>query len=105
MKETILINHEALINREVILENNEVILAQMDISIDNHPYDSLIATKTESSAEPGTIFTVLFCARDNKRYNVFITSEENAAREKFIEFAKIFDEEGRDSVLAKLQKE
>lgn len=105
MKATILINQEPLQNREEILESNEVVLAQMDISIDDHPYDTILATKIESFAKLGTIFTVLFCTFDNKRYNILVTSDENAAREKFIEFAKIFDEKGRDAVLSKLRKE
>ena len=105
MKETILVNQEPLQNREAILENNEVILSQMDISIDDYPYDTLLSTKIESFAKLGTIFAVLFCTFDNKRYNILITSDENAAREKFIEFAKIFVEEGRDGIFSELRKE
>ena len=99
MKEKTLINHEA------ILKNNEVILAQIDNSA-----DSLFATKTEnaivgSSAEPETIFTILFRTFDDKRYNVLVTSDENAARERFLMFSNIFFEKGRDGVLAELRKE
>ena len=99
MKEKTLINHEA------ILKNNEVILAQIDNSA-----DSLFATKTEnaiveSSAEPGTIFTILSRTFDDKRYNVLVTSDENAARERFLMFSNIFFEKGRDGVLAALRKE
>ena len=99
MKEKTLINHEA------ILKNNEVILAQIDNSA-----DSLFATKTEnaivgSSAETETIFTILFRTSDDKRYNVLVTSDENAARERFLMFSNIFFEKGRDGVLAKLRKE
>ena len=99
MKEKTLINHEA------ILKNNEVILAQIDNSA-----DSLFATKTENaivgqSAEPGTIFTILFRTFDDKRYNVLVTSDENAARERFLMFSNIFFEKGRDGVLAELRKE
>ena len=87
MKEKTLINHEA------ILKNNEVILAQIDNSA-----DSLFATKTEnaivgSSADPGTIFTIftiLFRTFDDKRYNVLVASDENAARERFLMFSNIF---------------
>ena len=99
MKEKTLINHEA------ILKNNEVILAQIDNSA-----DSLFATKTEnaivgSSAEPETIFTILFRTFDDKRYNVLVTSDENAARERFLMFSNIFFEKGRDGLLAELRKE
>ena len=99
MKEKTLINHEA------ILKNNEVILAQIDNSA-----DSLFATKTEnavvgSSAEPETIFTILFRTFDDKRYNILVTSDENAARERFLMFSNIFFEKGRDGVLAELRKE
>lgn len=99
MKEKIMINHEA------ILKSNEVILAQVDYSD-----DSLFATKTEnaivgSSAEPGTIFTILFRTFDDKRYNVLVTSDENAARKRFLMFSNIFFEKGRDGVLAELRKE
>lgn len=105
MKAIILINQEPLQNREEILESNEVVLAQMDISIDDHPYDTILVTKIESFAKLGTIFTVLFCTFDNKWYNILVTSNENAAREKYIEFAKFFYEKGRDAVLSKLRKE
>ena len=99
MKEKTLINHEA------ILKNNEVILAQIDNSA-----DSLFATKIEnaivgSSAETETIFTILFRTFDDKRYNVLVTSDENAARERFLMFSNIFFEKGRDGVLAELRKE
>ena len=99
MKEKTLINHEA------ILKSNEVILAQIDNSA-----DSLFATKTEnaivgSAAEPGTIFTILFRTFDDKRYNVLVTSDENAARQRFLMFSNIFFEKGRDGVLAELRKE
>ena len=99
MKEKTLINHEA------ILKKDEVILAQIDNSA-----DSLFATKTEnaivgSSAEPETIFTILFRTFDDKRYNVLVTSDENAARERFLMFSNIFFEKGRDGVLAALRKE
>ena len=87
------------------MENNEAILSQIDISIDDYPYDTLLFTKIESFAKLGTIFTVLFCTFDDKRYNVFVTSDKNAACKKFGEFAKIFVEDGRDGVFAELRKE
>ena len=104
MKEKTLINHEA------ILKNNEVILAQIDSGKDDRSSDSLFATKTEnavvgSSAEPETIFTILFRTSDDKKYNVLVTSDENAARERFLMFSNIFFEKGRDGVLAELRKE
>ena len=97
MKEKTLINHEA------ILKNNEVILAQIDNSA-----DSLFATKTEnaivgSSAETETIFTILFRTSDDKRYNVLVTSDENAARQRFLMFSNIFFEKGKEGLLKELK--